>query len=678
MKLSLALVFVGLGSGALLSLSANDDRHTIVGRMVHLGDDATPDWTEAPEQPEGQRFDTSFEGRAFDGEGTLSVTQRHVSNTWFVEINGARVATLDKDDGLGEHFYTLPAGVIVDGANTFALVPEQPSDDITVGNVWYAAGSLRETLGLRDVSISVTDADSGAPSPARITIVDADGDYVRLFDAERETAAVRSGVVYTSNGRADVALEPGTYDVYALRGTEWSLAHARLTVGGSNEVASAPLALELRREVDTRGFVAADTHIHTVTHSGHGDASVEERMITLAGEGVELAIATDHNHNTDYRPAQAALGLNELFTTVVGNEVTTKIGHLNAFPLDPNDEVPAHDGTDVVKIVEGIRAKGAKVVILNHPRWPSHADSPHGALQLDPYTGDWRGSWACAYDAVELINSDTEEPQPMLLFRDWFALLNRGEDVRAVAASDSHAVGVVVGQGRTYVRSSTDVPAEIDVDECATNIAAGRSSLSLGIFADMRRAGRSIMGDTLGADALAGGIELRVASPSWVTPLRATLYANGVAVQEIEFAEGPVAGGTDRTVALDPNAAWPAHDFWLVAIATGTEPGAPWWPNRNDYTLGATNPVFVDVDGDGVCSSPRAIARALVDEQGTDRDAVAAMLARVDSAAAVQVMRLVRRAYVREASERAALLGNATSGGDPWVGAWFESLEEPR
>ena len=65
---------------------------------------------------------------------------------------------------------------------------------------------------------------------------------------------------------------------------------------------------------------------------------------------------------------------------------------------------------------------------------------------------------------MELINSQTEEQEPMLLFRDWFALLNRGESVYAVGSSDSHTVGGVVGQGRTYVVSSSDDPAALGRD----------------------------------------------------------------------------------------------------------------------------------------------------------------------------------------------------------------------
>src|SRR6185503_15507064 len=100
---------------------------------------------------------------------------------------------------------------------------------------------------------------------------------------------------------------------------------------------------------------AADTHIHTLTFSGHGDANVEERMLTLAGEGVELAIATDHNHFTDYRPYQSRLELNSYFTPVIGDEITTTNGHLNAFPFTLDSKVPLYKEGDWVKIVADAR-----------------------------------------------------------------------------------------------------------------------------------------------------------------------------------------------------------------------------------------------------------------------------------------------------------------------------------
>ena len=93
--------------------------------------------------------------------------------------------------------------------------------------------------------------------------------------------------------------------LHAGRGFEWGVAKHKLSLQADER---RELTLSLKREVDTRGWIAADSHIHTLTHSGHGDARIEERMITIAGEGIELAVATDHNHHTDYAPTAASVG----------------------------------------------------------------------------------------------------------------------------------------------------------------------------------------------------------------------------------------------------------------------------------------------------------------------------------------------------------------------------------
>jgi hypothetical protein len=290
-----------------------------------------------------------------------------------------------------------------------------------------------------------------------------------------------------------VELPRGSYRCFATRGPEWSLSERALVV------AESPASCEhtLAPEVDTTGFVACDTHLHTLQFSGHGDASALERQVTLAGEGVELAIATDHNHQTDYAPFQRELGLSAWYTSVVGNEVTTEVGHFNAFPLPAGGPLPPHRSRDLVTIAHGIRALGAQVVILNHPRWPSASDSPFGHHNLDRLLGRFDPPIELPVDATEMINSTTEEKSPRGLFLDWFALLNRGVRIFAVGSSDSHTVGEPVGQGRTYVPSNTDVANAIDVNASCTAIREGRTSISQGIFATVFHEGRPVMGATL-------------------------------------------------------------------------------------------------------------------------------------------------------------------------------------
>jgi hypothetical protein len=130
-----------------------------------------------------------------------------------------------------------------------------------------------------------------------------------------------------------VPVPPGKYVVHVSHGFEWTTAVCAIEVPKEG---SALLEATLERVVDTRGYISADLHLHTLTFSGHGDANVDERMITLCAENVEWAVATDHNHVTDYVPYVERLGAQKWIACTPGNEVTTTwIGHFNAFPFDP-------------------------------------------------------------------------------------------------------------------------------------------------------------------------------------------------------------------------------------------------------------------------------------------------------------------------------------------------------
>jgi hypothetical protein len=600
--------------------------------LHHLGDNDTPEWKEAPAKPEGARLDVRFTSGANASEWTLFLRQRSVDNPWRLKVNDVEIAKLRTGPDLVERWYALPAGCVKAGENVLSVVPDVPTDDIVVGELRLVEASLRELYRLQPVSVSVRDAASQQPLPVRVTIATLDGRLAPIYYGESTTTAQRDGILYTANGQARFEIAPGNYVCYATRGAEWSLASSVLTVV---EGAQPRIELAVRREVDTTGFVAADTHIHTLQFSGHGDSSALERQVTLAGEGVELAISTDHNHNIDYGPFQREVGVTQHYTAVCGNEVTTKVGHFNAFPLRPSDPVPPHDSLDYVTIVRGIRAAGAKVVILNHPRWPHFDDSPFGDHHLDRLLGRFDPPFVLPVDATEMVNSTTEQPDGRELFLDWFGLLNGGTRIFAVGSSDSHTVGDPVGQGRTYVASSTDDPARIDVGEACDALREGRTSVSLGIFATALVGGRPAMGASFdrSTDPAPFELDVVVRSASWIRPRTLTVFVNGLAEFERELR--PAAGKPlDETHHVSLPLAT-KNDAWIVALVEGDAAATPAWPELNPYTLAATNPIFVDRDGGGY-SSPASAAAAFAPK--ATADSMRARLAEVDRTHAVQLL----------------------------------------
>lgn len=578
-----------LGALALASGQDGPDWRVLEERMFHLGNDPSKDWPEAPVEPQAQPLELAFPARANAREWVLEVSARDVDNEWVLELNGKELAPLKKCDGaLITALYPVPAGRLVDGRNVLTVRAKvDPDDDLTVGRVRLTERSLREVLRLGKVEVKVREKGTGRPLPARVTVA-ANGELVDLYYAERPLAAVRRGIAYTGDGAAVLELPAGACELWASRGMEWSAASTRVTVteGGTSSV-----VLELEREVDTTGWVAADTHIHTFTYSGHGDASVEERLVTLAGEGIELAIATDHNHQTDYSPLQQKLALSPHFTSVVGNEVTTDNGHMNAFPMDPARPIPPHEETDWKKLVAGIRAMGAKVVILNHPRWPEDGKDPLTKFGFDETTGKNAAGQEFTFDCIEVVNSDAPTSPPRMVLPAWYALLEAGQRFTAIGSSDSHAVGVIVGQGRTYVPSATDDPAKIDVDAACRQFLEGRVGVSLGLFATITVDGKG-MGERV--EARGGAVEaiVTVRHPSWVTPRTLELVVNGKVATTVRLDDalaGDRANEKVRRVRLE----LPREESWIVAVAEGDKVTAPFWGMSLPAAMALTNPVFV-------------------------------------------------------------------------------------
>src|SRR5439155_19593904 len=291
--------------------------------------------------------------------------------------------------------------------------------------------------------------------------------------------------------------------------------------------------LSIRREVPTPGFISCDTHIHTLTHSGHGDATLAERMITLAGEGIELPIATDHNCQIDYEAAAVKHGVRKHFTPVIGNEVTTAVGHFNIFPVPAGDDIPNFKAQNWHDLFESIKDRtGARIIILNHTRDIHSRFRPFGPERHNAVTGENLEGLAFAANGLEIVNSGAQQTDMMRLYRDWFGLLNRGLAITPVGASDSHDVSrFIVGQARTYIRCNAEDAGKIDVDQAVANFLAGRVLVSCGLLTEITVNGKYGPGDLVPASDEVT-VAIRVLGPSWVAADKIELYANGVKVRE--------------------------------------------------------------------------------------------------------------------------------------------------
>ena len=629
-----------------MSLMAEDLK--VEARRLHLGRAGQFEWEAFKDRAvDAERLERRFEAKANASEQTLRVWQRDVKLTWPVLLNGRKLGTLVTAETAMESLLTIPAGALRDGENVLTIEAPPSLDDIEVGPVFIAAKPMTEVMSGAQVEVTVTDGETAGGVPCRLTLTRTDGTLQPLLAEPAGEVAVRIGVVYTRNGKAMLSLPPGDYILHAGRGFEWSVERAAisLNVGESKQV-----ALQLRREVPTVGWIAADSHIHTLTHSGHGDAKIEERMLTIAGEGIELAVATDHNHHTDYAPSAASMGVADRFTPVIGNEVTTKHGHFNAFPIEAGARVVNHEQDDWAKLLPEIRATpGVKVITLNHPRDLHSGFIPLGGMQFNPKTGRHRQADALDIDAMEVITSAAMQSDIHLLYRDWFALLNRGQRIAAIASSDSHDVNrFILGQGRTYVEAKDADAANLDLDEVWRSYKEGRLLVSLGLLAQLKVNDKFMVGDLATGLKDSIKVEATIFGPAWTQADRIELFANGILICEQRIEDNHRAGEKARIVWQLPK---PAHDVHLVVIATGPGVTEPFWEIPRPYqpssktfvprVIGSTNPIWLDADGDGRFESAFAIARRLIQENSGDPGKLQEALKRCDEAVAVQVESLM-------------------------------------
>lgn len=631
-------------------------RTAIEPNLLHLRSGIEREWSVFPEMPHGQRLEVTFVSTENASEQTLFVRQQDVKQVWNVFLNGKKLGALTIDENDMVVTFAIPAGGLVDGDNSLRI--ESPpagkaaSDDIRVGQIAVVSRSVREALREATLDVDVVDADSKQPLPCRITVIDASGAMQSLGAESNDHLAVRSGMAFSSTGRATLGVPAGRYTIFAGRGFEYSLARAEVTVGAGE---TAKRSLAIRREVPTEGYVACDPHVHTLTHSGHGDATIEERMITLAGEGIELPIATDHNKHIDFEEIAAKMGVRRYFTPVVGNEVTTPRGHFNIFPIAAGSRVVDHKQTDWKLLFDDIQqTPGVKVAILNHARDLHSGVRPFGPAHHNALVGENLDDWPLRFNAVEVINSGATQTDPLRLFHDWMGLLNRGLNVTPVGSSDSHDVGRhFVGQGRTYIRCDDRDPGKLNAEEAVSNFVRGRVMVSYGLLTEITVNEKYHSGETVATGDDEVRIDVRVLGPHWSSATQIQLFANGRVISPIKIPESPDA---ILPVGVKWVGHWVApkfqHDVHLVAIATGpgidglhwrtAKPYQPTSPDWEARTIGCSGAVWLDVDGDGRRTSARDYAERLVTAAKGDWKKLIASLWDYDDAVAAQAAHLVR------------------------------------
>lgn len=633
------LVFVLFQSSAPADL-------VVSARMHHVRSGSEREWSEFPPRAEGTELVLAFQSKSNGSERTLRLRHRDLKQLWIVSLNGREIGRLPTDEADMWTYWSIPAGTLKDGNNELRIHGTgRGSDDVLIGQVTLIDRPRQEVLSEAAVDISVHEEPNGHSIPSRITVVDEHGTLVALGTVSDAQHAVRPGVVYSSTGAARLKLPAGRYVIYAGHGFEYSVASTKVNLTrGSSE----SRRLSIRREVNTDGWAAMDTHVHTGEFARHGDATVAERMQTIAGEGIELPVSTEHNMRVDFNAYAGEAGVRDRFTPLTGAEVTTpSVGHFNVFPIRPDVAAIDAKATDWVRVREKISAVADNpVIILNHGRDLHGGFRPLGLARHVSIAGEDLEGASLPANAVEVVNSGAVMTDALALPHDWMGMLNRGVILTPVGSSDSHDVSrYIVGQGRTYVRCDDRAPGGIDLSRAIESVRRGQVMVSYGLLVQMdvnEKGPGELIAPTGDLD-----VRIRVKGPGWTGASRVTLYVNGVNVREEAIRNGTHAGVKWEATWRIPR---PRHDVYLTAIATGPGVTAPYWPTAKPYqptsidftpyVLGLSGAIFVDTDGSGKFESAFEYARREV--SATSQASLVKRLASYDTAVAIQAASLLR------------------------------------
>lgn len=467
------------------------------------------------------------------------------------------------------------------------------------------------------VNVSIVDG-GGRPALGKVSFIGLDPSPSPYFRPENPVATGRGwegfkNSVYPFRKRLEVVLPAGTYLAVSSRGPEYTRAEKIVEICAGENPA---LEFRLDKAVDARGLLSIDTHMHT--QNSDGSMLIPDRLRSIVAEGLDAAVATDHNFVTDYRPDLKKLGLEADLAVIVGNEVTARTGsiHYNTFPNTVRPDEPKNGAISVKDetpdTLFGLsRTKDPGTLIqVNHPRSRGlgyfltyDLESGNAASAQAPFSLD--------FDVMEAMNGAHVNEANRLSIEDLFHLLNRGYPIRGVGVSDSHGIdGSEPGYARTYILYDGPKGADLDQAAVVKALKEGRSFLSNGPIISIRANGRSLPGDLVKAGKGRVDLDLRVLGAPWLDVSEVRLVVNGERKEALQMkgADGKSVKFRDRVrLALE-------RDSWVAVEVKGRASLYPVIQQRSSSGSAAgsalpyalTNPIFFDVDGNGRCDPVQA------------------------------------------------------------------------
>ena len=447
--------------------------------------------------------------------------------------------------------------------------------------------------------------------------------------------------VHLSGSKSDVRnvqLTQGAYIVYAVRGPEFSVETAQLSVvAGENQTLTID---EPQRRVSTPEHISADMHVHSGPSMDNAFSS-RQRVNTFIAEHGEVMVAAEHDTIFDFNPLLSEMGVEDKMIAITGSEVTSTvnsevapytIGHINFFPLTvkPNAYrrgLTPHENRRTRDVLhEMAAAHDHPISQLNHPRSDfdlatkelpddfleqiedeqffdhmgvaAHPYNPHMPLNSEPNNSlierdSVTGLRDIDVDVIEVMNgSQDHKPERVAASRqDWLSLVAQGIKLSASANSDSHNKWQQVALPRNMVRVKDDSLKAFDIGLFKSAIRNGEFYGTTGPFMELSLDTTRIGGTYSGSEGTLTG---RIFSADWARAERLTVQVNGQDVDHLELDESgrfsvPLTFTTDSFVTIE-------------AVGDPTEIYRAIYPGFFPYAY--SNPIYVDADSNGSWTPP--------------------------------------------------------------------------
>lgn len=463
----------------------------------------------------------------------------------------------------------------------------------------------------------IIDRLTGKPCPAKLTFDPFPNNKPVNFGPPTGLSA--RNTVCLAEGVGKLKAPIGKYRVTVSRGIEYQTKAVTVEIYPGKK---SSLFVALDRVLDTTGYISVDLGAMT-SASYDGLLSSRDRLVTAAAEGVELVISGDDGVVTDLSRDPMAERLAKWVATAPGKRVRPVgrggVGHYLVFPVDPALDHAAlskkeYATADSLALTALLRAHYPKALLqLNRAAFPDE-----GLFTTNGYDPDVmipqrvlppREKVSYDFDLLEVYEGRRDD----MWLPTWqlaHALLADGEHFGITGSSYSRVnFGQEIGYPRTFVKSSTDDPAEIDLDEILANLRAGKIIVSNGPFVDIKASGKTV-GEQGPAVFERGNYiecELTVRRAPWIDASTLEIQRSGAFIKQI-FSNP----GKKDVVAFPSGDSSPfmqipiTQDAVVNIVVKGKIAMAPVLQlNRvtgehvNPFCV--TGPIYLDADGDGKC-----------------------------------------------------------------------------